>query len=46
VERVAWDEQLHLLAAAQAWSDDDPFFSAVGVQQEHFQRITEILISS
>src|SRR5215216_6055830 len=44
VERVAGDQQLHALAAAQVRSDDDPLGGPIGVQQEQLQRITEIIV--
>jgi hypothetical protein len=44
VERAAGDHELHALTSAQTWSDDDPLGGAVGVQQKHFERITEIIV--
>ena len=44
VERIAGDWQLHALTAAQVRSDDDPLGAAVGVQQEHLERATEIVV--
>ncbi len=44
VECIAGDQQLHTLATAQVRSDDDPFGATVGVQQEHLERIAEIIV--
>ena len=44
VERVARDQQLHAMTAAQIWSDDDPLGRAIPVQKEHLQRITKVVV--
>jgi len=41
---MAGDPQLHMLAAMQIWSDNDPLAGTIGVQQDHFQRIAEIIM--
>jgi hypothetical protein len=44
MERVTRNEQLHVLAAAQVRPNDDALRPAVGVQQEQFQGIAEIIM--
>jgi hypothetical protein len=44
VKRVAGDQELHPLAGAQVGPDHDAFGRAVGVQHEHLERITEIVV--
>lgn len=45
VEGIAWNEKLHTIAGPQIRTDDDALGRAVGVQENDFERIPEILIS-